>query len=119
MSLKTENCNSFNDPERWTGGQVEALMLARACDFNKGVDIFNTIWSQPHLKGPYRSNKKPTEAQNIATKPLFNHDGCEVFYGIYEHIDHHRLNFIHTTLFDEFGLWVYMGLEFRVYGLWV
>lgn len=101
---------SFTDSEAWNGGTVDALMYFGQSKVNDAITIFNALWKNNNLRGPYRSNRIEPQKQTPIIKPDYTDDGCEHLYGIYTHIDGKKMNFVQKVVFDEYGLWVYAGV---------
>ena len=101
--------NPFHNPDAWSGGTFDALMFFGPTSLGRAVDTTCRIWGHPQLNGPYRDRNTLTSLQPKAD-PSFTEDGCEQLVGEYRHPDGAISPFVQTTIFDDDGLWIYVGI---------
>jgi len=102
--------HSFLKKDAWTGGSVDALMFFGPATASDAIAVSNALWSFPRLAGPYRHRHIEPKQQSVVIHPKFSTDGCELLFGVYQNHDDTCSNFVHSTIFDDDGLWVYAGL---------
>jgi hypothetical protein len=98
---------TFLNPDSWHGGTFDALMFLGLTSLEETTDIANWIWAYDRLDGPYQQ-------QNVFGRskvaPNFTDDCCEQLVGVYRHRDGLCSPFVHTTIRDDAGLWIYAGI---------
>lgn len=99
----------FTRPDTWNGGSVETLMYFGPATHEVALAVAKSLWSLPRLLGPYSARDLEPDAQPIVDHPHFDEDYCEQLVGVYTHHDGTQSPFVHTTIIDEDGLWVYAG----------
>jgi hypothetical protein len=99
----------FTNTDSWTGSTVDALMFFGAATVEQAIDVARAIWSYPRLDGPYRFRDVEPQNQPLADFSRFSDNGCEQLLGVFTHSDGSRSPFVHTTILDDNGLWVYAG----------
>lgn len=76
---------------------------------NDALVVSKAIWSFQRLSGPYRDRNCDPNRQTVISNPDFTDVGCEELVGVYTNHDGQKSNFVHTTIIDDDGLWVYAG----------
>ena len=99
----------FQNCDAWSGGSFDVLMFFGPASIDKTIELARRLWSHPRLNGPYRDrNSLPTQQSKV--EPRFTEDGCEQLVGEYSHENGEISPFVHTTIRDDDGLWVYAGI---------
>lgn len=99
----------FTLPDAWSGGSIDALMYFGPASLGDAIAVGEALWSAECLDGPYRDRYTETSGQSRCGYTGFTEDGCEQLVGVLTHPDGSRTPFIHTTVRDEDGLWIYIG----------
>ena len=100
----------FTNPNAWGGGTFDALMYFKGRSVSEACRITTTLWAYSRLDGPFRVRHVEPEDQTRIITPDFTDDGCEQLVGRYRHLDESFSPFVHTTIIDPDGLWVYAGI---------
>jgi hypothetical protein len=99
----------FTNPDSWAGGSIDALMFFGQSPVEKAIAAAKALWSIDRLDGPYRDRTVEPSGQDRCGFDRFTTDGCEQLTGVMTHDDGTTSPFVHTTIFDDDGLWVYAG----------
>ena len=99
----------FTQSDAWSGGNIDALMFFGPGDFSLAKQVGSAIWSHTALTGPYRDRHSEPESQSTADFSQFTCEGCEQVVGLLKHGNGSLSPFVHTTVIDDDGLWVYLG----------
>jgi hypothetical protein len=99
----------FLNPDSCTGGNFEALMFFGSTSLERTIEIANLLWTYDRLDGPYRHRNVSISGQSKVL-PNFTDDGYEQLVGQYRHEDGFNSPFVHMTIHDDDGLWVYAGI---------
>lgn len=100
----------FTRHDAWNGGSIDTLMFFGDASPEHAINIAEALWSFPKLDGPYRCRNVEPDQQERADYSAFINDGFEQLIGVLTHHDGSRSPLVHTTLMDDNGLWVYVGL---------
>lgn len=100
----------FHSPEVWSGGTIDTLMFFGPRPVSDAIAVAETLWTYSRLQGPFRHRNVDPKLQLRMTAFEFNEEGCEQLIGTYQHSSGIVLPFVHTTIRDEEGLWVYAGI---------
>jgi hypothetical protein len=99
----------FTLPDAWSGGSIDVLMFFGDSSVEEAVAVGEAIWSVDCLDGPYRDRHIEPSQQARCGYSGFTDDGCEQLVGVLTHPDGLLSSFVHTTVRDDDGLWVYLG----------
>ena len=99
----------FQNPDSWSGGTFDALMYFGPASITETLRISETIWRYARLNGPYRERHLLPSQQEKVT-PDYTDDGCEQLVGEFHHQNNAVSPFVHTTIRDDDGLWIYCGI---------
>jgi hypothetical protein len=99
----------FLNPDSWAGGTFDALMFFGLTGHDRTTDIANWMWTYDRLNGPYQQMNIPMSQQSKVV-PNFTDDCCDRLVGVYRHRDGLCSPFVHTTILDDAGLWIYAGI---------
>lgn len=100
----------FHDPDAWSGGTIDTLMFFGPRSVVDATQVAKSLWSFDRLTGPYRQRHIDPQLQALLTSFEFTDDGCEQLVGTYQHSCGSLSPFVHTTIRDEDGLWIYAGI---------
>ena len=100
----------FDNPDAWSGGTIDALMFFGPRSVLETIQVAKTLWNFDRLAGPFRQRHVDPQLQPHVTSFEFTDDGCEQLIGTYKHTCGTLSPFIHTTIRDEDGLWIYAGI---------
>jgi len=99
----------FTRPDAWTGGNIDALMYFGRVSADRAVAVARALWSYPMLDGPYQLRDREPEDQSHCEFSAAEDGGWPQSVGVLTHFDGSRSSFVHTTIRDDDGLWVYAG----------
>ena len=99
----------FTSPDAWSGGNIDALIYFGLAPLETAITVGQALWSSPLLDGPYQERHIEPSLQEHCDYSGFEDDGCEQLVGVLTHPDGIQSPFVHTTICDEDGLWIYIG----------
>jgi len=103
------NIPLFTRAGAWSGGYIEALIFFGPSPLEEAVAIANALWSTECLDGPYGERSVEPWEQDHCDYSGFAEEGCAQLVGVLTHPDGAQSPFLHTTIFDDDGLWIYAG----------
>jgi hypothetical protein len=99
----------FTKTDAWTGGSIDVLMFFPGAGVEHAIRVGRRLWGFASLDGPYRERTIEPASQPTADFTRFTSEGCEQLLGVMHYADGSCSPFIHTSIIDDDGLWVYAG----------